>query len=126
MDEVTVTKQSILIMEDEKPMALALQLKLRKLGFEVEIVANGEEGLALLDKRKFNLILTDLMMPKMDGFGVLEALKAKADLTPTLVLTNLSQVEDEQRAKALGAKGFFVKSNTPLAAIVTAVQQFLH
>ncbi len=126
MDEVTVTKQSILIMEDEKPMALALQLKLRKLGFEVEIVANGEEGLALLGKRKFNLILTDLMMPKMDGFGVLEALKAKADLTPTLVLTNLSQVEDEQRAKALGAKGFFVKSNTPLAAIVTAVQQFLH
>jgi CheY-like chemotaxis protein len=113
-------------MEDEKPMALALQLKLRKLGFEVEIVANGEEGLALLDTRKFNLILTDLMMPKMDGFGVLEALKAKADLTPTLVLTNLSQAEDEQRAKALGAKGFFVKSNTPLAAIVTAVQQFLH
>ena len=117
--------KKILIIEDEKPMARALELKLAHAGFEVKAVFNGEEGVELLQKETYALILLDLVMPKMDGFKVLETLKEKKIKTPVMVLTNLSQEDDEKRAKALGAKEFFIKSNTPIATIVEKVAQFL-
>ncbi len=118
-------KKKILIIEDEKSMARALELKLTFSGFEAVIAGNGEEGLILLEKEAFALILLDLIMPKMDGFAFLEALKEKKIKTPVFVLTNLSQDEDEKRAKALGAKEFLIKSNTTIATIVEKVTQFL-
>ncbi len=119
------TKKKILIIEDEKSMARALELKLTFAGFEVLCAGNGEEGLDLLGKETFALILLDLIMPKMDGFAFLEALKEKDIHIPVMVLTNLSQAEDETRVKALGAKEFFIKSNTTIATIVEKVTQFL-
>ena len=117
--------KKILIIEDEKPMARALELKLTHEGFEAKIVFNGESALELLEKEKFDLIVCDLVMPKVDGFKVLEALKEKKITTPVMVLTNLSQEEDEKRAKSLGAKEFFIKSNTPIANIVERITQLL-
>ena len=66
--------KKILIIEDEKPMARALELKLAHAGFEVKAVFNGEEGVELLQKETYALILLDLVMPKIDGFKVLETL----------------------------------------------------
>lgn len=106
-------------------MAHALELKLTHEGFEAKAVFNGEDGVELLLKETFALILLDLIMPKMDGFKVLEALKEKKIQTPVMILSNLSQEDDERRAKALGAKEFFIKSNTPIATIVEKVAQFL-
>ncbi len=120
----TLTKK-VLIVEDEKPMARALELKLTHAGFEVKNVSNGEDGLAVLEKEKFDLMLLDLVMPKMDGFGVLEELKKRDIKIPTIVQTNLSQPEDETRVRALGAKGFFIKSNTPISTIVEHVIELL-
>ncbi len=117
--------KKILIIEDEKPMARALELKLAHAGFEAQSVGNGEEGLALLEKKNFDLILIDLVMPKLNGFGVLEEMKKKGIKTPVMVLSNLGQEEDEKRARALGAQEFFVKSNTPITDIVTRVQAIL-
>jgi len=117
--------KKILIMEDEKPMARAMVLKLTHAGFEATSANNGEEGLAILEKENFSLILLDLIMPKMDGFSVLEALKQKNIKTPVIILSNLSQEDDEKRAKELGAKDFFIKSNTPIAEIVERVNKFL-
>lgn len=125
MEELSLAPKRILIMEDENPMALALQMKLKKVGYTVEIANNGEDGLAALGRAKVDLILTDLMMPKKDGFAVLQALKDQGNTTPVMVLTNLSQTEDEQRTRALGARAFFVKSNTSLAVIVEKVQEIL-
>lgn len=119
------TKKKILIIEDEKPMARALELKLTHAGFEAQAVFNGEEGVALLQKETFAIILLDLVMPKMDGFTVLKTIKDKNIKTPVMVLTNLSQEDDARRAKELGAKDFFVKSNTPIADIVEKVKEFL-
>jgi DNA-binding response OmpR family regulator len=118
-------KKKILIIEDERPLARALELKLTHAGFEAKAVLNGEEGVNLLQKESYALILLDLVMPKMDGFKVLETLREKKIKTSVMVLSNLSQEEDEKRAKALGAKEFFVKSNTPIATIVERVIQFL-
>lgn len=113
-----MSQKRILIAEDEAAIAKALELKLTHSGFEVQVAGDGEEALALIEDQKFDVILLDLVMPKKDGFGVLEALKAKKNLTRVIVLTNLSQEEDLKRAQAMGAKEYFVKSDTPLAEVV--------
>lgn len=122
MDSV---KKKILIAEDEKPMARALELKLDHEGYDAKAVFNGEEALALLDQEEFHLIILDLMMPKVDGFTVLAKIKEKGKILPSIVLSNLSQEEDERKARELGATKFFVKSNTPLADIVQHVKEVL-
>ena len=71
--------KKILIIEDEKTLARALELKLTHSGFEVVTVFNGADGIAIIQKESFALILLDLIMPKMDGFVVLETLKKKED-----------------------------------------------
>lgn len=115
----------ILIAEDEKSIAKALQIKLSLSGFEVEIAANGEEALALMKNKKFDLLLLDIMMPKMDGFSVMEEMKKSKNKTPIIILSNLSQEDDSSRAKDLGAVDFFIKSNTPLADIIVKVKKYL-
>lgn len=86
---------------------------------------NGEDGIALVEKEQFDLILLDLIMPKVDGFAVLATLKEKKNKTPVMVLTNLSQENDVKRAREFGAKEFFIKSNTPIADIVERVMKLL-
>jgi DNA-binding response OmpR family regulator len=117
--------QNILIIEDEKTLAHALEQKLTRAGFLVSVAFNGEDGIALLEKNSFDLILLDLIMPKVDGFAVLSALCRKHDTTPVMVLTNLSQEEDMRRAREFGAKEFFIKSNTPIATIVERVEKLV-
>ena len=117
--------KNILIIEDEKTLARALELKLTRSGFEVKTVFNGEDGLASLEKEEFSLILLDLIMPKMDGFAVLAVIKERNIKTPVMVLTNLSQENDMIRTKKFGAKGFFIKSNTSISTIVERVTKLL-
>lgn len=117
--------KKILIVEDERPIANALALKFNHSGFQAKAVHNGQEALDLLEKESFDLMLLDLMMPKMDGFGVLEALQKKEGIPLVVVTTNLSQEEDAKRARALGAKDYLVKSNTPLTKMVEHVAKLL-
>ena len=117
--------KKILIVEDEKPMAMALVLKLNKSGFEAEAVFNGEEAIDILAKEKFDLIVLDLIMPKADGFQVLAKLKEIGSQTPVIVSSNLSQAEDFNRAKKLGAVDFFVKSDTSIAEVVEHIKKVL-
>lgn len=119
------SKKKILIAEDEKPMATALQLKLTKNGFDADIAGNGEEALQKIDAGGVNLLILDLMMPKVDGFGVLTALKEKGVKIPVIVASNLSQKEDEEKAKALGAVDYFVKSNVAISDIVDKIKSHL-
>ncbi len=113
----------ILIVEDEKPIAKAMLLKLRSAGYEVEVAYNGEEGLDILDKKDCDLVLLDLVMPKMDGFGFLEEAKKKGNKVPVVVMSNLSQKEDLKKAKEMGAIDYFVKSDTPLSEIVKYIDK---
>lgn len=122
------TLQRILVAEDEKPMARALEIKLSKAGFKVEVAYDGEDALQRIQKnggKSFDLIILDLVMPKKDGFEVLTALKAAKIKTPVIVTSNLSQEEDAKRAKALGARDYFIKSNTPITEITAYVRKFL-
>ena len=120
-----IISKKVLIIEDEKTLAKALEFKLTRKGFNVRIAFNGEDGLAVLQQETFSLILLDLVMPKMDGFSVLENLSTQKNKTPVIVLTNLSQESDVKRTKALGAKDFFIKSNASITAIVDRVIELL-
>lgn len=108
----------ILVAEDERSLAQALSLKLTKAGHKVIIAQDGEEALSQIAKNDFAVIILDLVMPKKDGFAVLEGIKKmKKNIFP-IILTNLAQEEDRIRVMSLGAKAYFVKSNTPLADII--------
>ena len=114
--------KKILIIEDEKPLARALELKLLHEGIDVTILPNGEGALDLVKKEDFTLVVCDLVMPRIDGFQVLEMFKEEDIDIPVVVLTNLGQVEDEKRVRELGAKEFFIKSDTPLSKIVSYIK----
>lgn len=114
---------NILIVEDEKALSHALELKLVHEGFTVTVATNGQECLDAVQNQQFSVILLDLIMPVMDGFQVLEHLRQLPQMPAVFVLSNLSQHEDETRAMALGARKFFIKSNTPLVTIVEEVKK---
>lgn len=121
----TKSIKQILIVEDDRPMARALELKLNNSGFAARAVNDGEEALMELEKNKYDLMLLDLVMPKLDGFGVMSALRTKKIKIPIIVSSNLSQESDVVRAKSLGAVDYFIKSDTPISEVVTHVKKIL-
>ncbi len=117
--------KKILIVEDERPLSHALEMKLKSQGYATKVVMNGQDALTELGKGKYDMVLLDLIMPIMDGFGVLEEIKNKKLNVPVIVLSNLGQDEDRSKTKALGALDYFVKSNTPIAEILERVKSAL-
>lgn len=116
-------KKRILIVEDEHPLAHALELKLSKEGYETHIAENGNDGLVEALSGKYDLILLDLILPGIDGFAVLDGLKGKR--SSVIVLSNLGQDSDRKKAEEAGALQYLVKSNVPLSEIVTVVRTHL-
>jgi DNA-binding response OmpR family regulator len=110
--------KKILVVEDEEMIAKPLSMKLRLSGFEVSNAFDGEEGLAKMEKEKYDLILLDLMMPKMDGFGVLSELQKRGNTIPVIVATNLNSPEDVSRVFEYGCTNYYVKADTTLDQIV--------
>ncbi len=116
-------KGKILIAEDEKAIGKALGLKLEHIGYEAVVVNNGQEALERIKEGGYDLLLIDLIMPVMDGFSTLEALRKMGNKVPVVVLSNLSQGNDLKRARELGAKDYFIKSDTSLSSIVEYVER---
>lgn len=115
-------KKKILIVEDEKPLAHALELKMTHEGYETTVAPTGRQGLEEASTGKYDLILLDLILPEVDGFAILEELKAKKLKPVIVVLSNLGQDEDRKKAEEFGVKNYLVKSNVPLADIVKVVK----
>ncbi len=115
----------VLVVEDERPIANALVLKLTNSGFEADAANDGAEALEMIGKGSYDVILLDLMMPKMDGFEMLEAMKKKKINIPVIVSTNLSQESDSERAKKLGARDYFVKSDTQIKDVINHIAKVL-
>ncbi|HRH94152.1 MAG TPA: response regulator [Candidatus Peribacteria bacterium] len=118
-------KKAVLIVEDERPLAHALEMKLKNEGYVTHTCMNGTDALAELEKGGYGLVLLDLIMPVMDGFGVLAEMQQRKYGVPAIVLSNLGQEEDRLKTKQLGALDYFVKSNTPIAQIVQRVKTVL-
>lgn len=119
--------KTILIAEDEKAYRTVLQNKLQGAGVKVLLAEDGEQALKVINDSKPNLVLLDLMMPVKDGFEVLKEIKERnlATDTPVVVLSNLGQEEDIEKAKELGAADYIIKSNTSLSDAVNKILTYL-
>lgn len=124
-DKTASGKKRILIVEDERPLAHALELKLGHEGYETVVALSGAEGLQKARDENFDCILLDLIMPEVDGFSFLQDYRKKSANTPVIILSNLGQEEDKAKAKTLGATDYFVKANTPILQIVNRVKSAL-
>ena len=103
----------ILLAEDDRILRKAGEVALKKKGYTVVVAVDGEDALEKAGTHELDLILLDVMMPKLDGFEVLTRLKqspATRDV-PVIMLSNLSQEADVRRAIDGGARGYLVKSN---------------
>ena len=118
-------KNKILIADDNKAIGMTLQLKLEGEGFDVTRVTNGKEALDLLEKETFDLMVLDLIMPEVDGFEVLEGMNQKGIKMPVIVASELSQAEDLEKVKKLGAVDFFMKSNMSIAEMAEKIKQYI-
>ena len=109
--ENTAAGAEILIIEDSPTQAAQLQYILEKRGFRVTAAANGREALARMAEMKPALVITDIIMPEMDGFELCRKIKSNPDicLTPIILLTSLSDPEDVIRGLAAGADNFITK-----------------
>lgn len=124
-----MSKKVILITEDEPSMLRILTDKLTESGFETLQAKNGEEGLALALQHHPDLILLDILMPKLDGMTVLSKLREDewGKKVPVIILTNVSADTDATLQGIIKTQPayYFVKSNTRLEDIVEKVKEIL-
>lgn len=118
--------KKIIIVEDEEILRNLLQRKLTEAGYNVEVAEDGEVGLKMIKENKPDLILLDIIMPKMGGFEMLEAMKEEEGLSdiPVVVVSNSGQPVEIDRAQQLGAKDWLVKTEfNPQEVIDKVVNQ---
>lgn len=113
----------ILIVEDEEALFCVMAEKLESEGYKTKIAKDGAEVAPMAKKFRPDLIILDLLLPKKNGFEVLDDLKRSMDLKniPVIVLSNLDQDEDIKKAMAGGAVDYFVKSQHPINEIIEKV-----
>ena len=117
--------KKILIIEDESALQKTLGEILSQQGYEVLSALNGEIGLKLAQSKKPDLILLDLILPKIHGFDVLKKIKDNPETKeiPVIVLTNLESIEDIKKAIELGATTYLVKANYSLEELTIKINQ---
>lgn len=119
-------KQKILIVEDDRALQSALVEILGKEGYETVSAFDGEEGVQKAGTENPDLILLDLILPKKDGFEVLAEIKNGPNKNiPVLILTNLEEIDNVQKALDLGARTFMVKSDFSLKDIIEKIKENL-
>jgi DNA-binding response OmpR family regulator len=118
-------EKRILIVEDEKILSDLLERKLQEKGYETSLAANGEEGLAKMREEKIDLVLLDIVMPKMDGFEVLEEMRKDRELKriPVIIISNSGQPVEISRAIELGVKDYLIKTQFDPEEVIEKVQK---
>lgn len=127
MDAVNNKPKKILLVEDDDALAGVYQTRLQAEGFDIKRVPNGEDALAGALEYQPDLILLDVMMPKVSGFDVLDILRNTPETAnmKVVMLTALSQDSDKQRAQSLGADDYLVKSQVVIADVVERIKHHL-
>lgn len=124
MDE---NKKKVIVVEDDEHISKVYEIKLAKEGIDAKIARDGEEAVVMITDEKPDLVVLDLMIPKKDGFGVLEEIKKNPELVgiPVIILSNLGQKTDQDRALALGANEYLVKVDYPIQDIINKIKGYL-
>ncbi|MDD4625351.1 MAG: response regulator [Candidatus Paceibacterota bacterium] len=117
----------ILLVEDDRFLRELMSQKIIKMGDDLTVAVDGEEGVVKAKEVKPEIILLDLMLPGIDGFGVLSQIKADPETAeiPVIILSNLGQREDIDRALKLGATDFLVKAHFTPQEIIDKIDQYL-
>ena len=122
-----MSKEKILLVEDDSFLSNMYATKLELEGYEVDIAEDGEVGYEKAVSGNPDVVLLDIMLPKLDGFGVLEKMKSNASTQniPVILLTNLSQNEDIQKGLALGANDYLVKAHFMPSEVVAKIKKLI-
>lgn len=125
--EANQRPKKILLVEDDDSLANVYLTRLQAEGFDVKRVPNGEDALAGTLQYRPDLILLDIMMPKVSGFDVLDILRNTPEVgnVKIIMLTALSQDSDVERAKKLGVDDYLVKSQVVIADVVSRIKHHL-
>ena len=117
----------VLIVEDDNLLNKMYYDALVRAGYEVLVEFNGEKGLKSIIKNKPDLILLDLLMPKMNGFQVLEKMKQNPEVNdiPVIILTNYGEIENVAKTVEMGVSGFNIKSEITPDQVVDKVKNIL-
>ena len=118
-------KLKVLIVEDDNFLLEMYVTKLKVEGFEVFSASDGEKGIKAVQEKLPDVILLDIMLPLVDGFGVLDQIK-KDDKTkniPVILLTNLSQKDDVKKGMAKGAADYLIKAHFMPAEVVEKIKK---
>ncbi len=121
------TAKRILLVEDEPLLGNLLRQRLEREGFEVAQSLDGEQGLRKLREESFDLLLLDIILPKISGFELLETMHADPQLerVPVIIISNLGQDSDVARGQSLGAVAYFVKAKVSIDELVDEVRKYL-
>lgn len=121
------TKKKILLVEDDEALAAVYKSRLELEGFETMEVNNGEKALAAAIEFRPDLVLLDVMMPKISGFDVLDILRNTPDTANirVIMLTALSQPKDKEKAESLGVDDYLVKSQVVIGDVVERIKYHL-
>ncbi len=124
---VSARKPRILVVEDDQFMLKAHEIKFTHEGFDIWFAKDGDEALAFLARERPDVVLLDLMLPHTSGFDVLAAIRKHPvwKNVPVIVMTNLGQPQDVERAKLLGANDYLIKANTKISDVVKKVREYL-
>jgi OmpR family response regulator RpaB len=126
---VTKKPKKILVVEDELAMREIVVDKLQTSGFNVIQAEDGAEAIKMIDKENPDLVLLDLMLPEIDGFGVLEKIRnsknGKISQTPVIILTNLWSKEEIIKTKNLGVSAYIIKAYMTTEEILEKVKEVL-
>ncbi len=125
---MTDKKNKILLVDDDPFLVRMYQTKFVNDGYEVKIAFNGEDGLNMAQSEKPDIILLDVMIPKIDGFEALKRLKSNPETKniPVFLLTNLGGEQvDTNKAKSLGAIDYLIKSQLQPKEVVERIKQAL-
>lgn len=127
MDNNTSKTKKILIVEDDDSLANVYITRLQAEGFDTKRVPNGEDALATTISYKPDLVLLDVMMPKVSGFDVLDILRNTPETAnvKVIMLTALSQDADKERAQTMGVDDYLVKSQVVIADVVDKIKEHL-
>ncbi|MCK4592376.1 response regulator [Candidatus Parcubacteria bacterium] len=125
MDQNKKTK--VLIIEDDSYISDMYRIKFESENFEIAVANNGIEGIKFLEKVVPDIILLDVVMPKVDGFSVLKTIKKNPKLNkiPVVLLTNLSQKENVERGFELGASSYIIKAHFTPSEVVEKIKEVL-
>jgi len=123
---MTKNVKKILVVEDEISLKNILSDKLKKEGFKVFSANNGEDGLSMAISKQPDLVLLDIVMPKMDGLTMLKNLRSneKCKNIGVIILSNLSDNENAMIASQSGASDYMIKTNWSLENVVNKIREY--